>query len=138
MAESIDRGRILEMMWHFRETCVIGAAAELELFDHLADTPLSVAEVTARLKTDLRATQILLDAVTALGLLNKSGDYYQLSADLKPWLTSNAPSTVTVTSNGTLNEGSSKHGNARRQSVACICVVAMTRSAPTMPKANMS
>ena len=30
-----------------------------------------------------------------------------------------------------LKSGSSQHGNARRQSVACICVVAMTCSVPS-------
>ena len=36
-----------------------------------------------------------------------------------------------VMANTALNSGSSQHGNARRQSVACICVVAMTCSSPS-------
>jgi hypothetical protein len=36
-----------------------------------------------------------------------------------------------VTSNTALKSGSSKHGNARRQSVGCIWLVAMTRSSPS-------
>jgi len=94
MAESINRERILEMMWHYREACVVGAAAELEIFDLLAHSPQSGAEIVARLKSDPRATQILLDAVTAVGILSKSGDRYELPADLKPWLTSDSPGTI--------------------------------------------
>lgn len=94
MTETISREKILEMMWHFREACVVGAAAELELFDLLARGPQTGAEVVARLNTDPRATQILLDAVTAVGLLRKSGQHYELPAELKPWLTSDAPGTV--------------------------------------------
>ena len=43
---------------------------------------------------------------------------------------SRSGSTMRVISKTALNSGSSKHGNARRQSVACIWVVAMTRSTP--------
>ena len=37
---------------------------------------------------------------------------------------------TSVMPNTALKSGSSQHGNARRQSVACICVVAMTCSVP--------
>ena len=40
-------------------------------------------------------------------------------------------STTSVMSNTALKSGSSKQGNARRQSVACICEVAMTCSLPS-------
>ena len=40
-------------------------------------------------------------------------------------------SMMSVTSKTALKSGSSKHGNARRQSVACICEVAMTCSLPS-------
>ncbi len=43
-----------------------------------------------------------------------------------------SPSATTrVIENTDLNSGSSRHGNARRQSVDCICVVAITRSEPS-------
>ena len=42
-----------------------------------------------------------------------------------------AGSMTNVIANTALNSGSSQHGNARRQSVACICVVAMTCSLPS-------
>ena len=45
---------------------------------------------------------------------------------------SRSGSTTSVMPNTALKSGSSQHGNARRQSVACICVVAMTRSAPAV------
>jgi hypothetical protein len=39
--------------------------------------------------------------------------------------------TSSVIANTALKLGSSQHGNARRQSVACICVVAITCSWPS-------
>ena len=44
---------------------------------------------------------------------------------------SSAGSMTSVMPKTALKSGSSQHGNARRQSVACICVVAMTCSAPS-------
>ena len=43
---------------------------------------------------------------------------------------SSSGSTIRVTSKTALKSGSSQHGKARRQSVACICEVAITRSSP--------
>ena len=45
--------------------------------------------------------------------------------------TSSSGSMTSVMPNTDLKSGSSQHGNARRQSVACIWVVAITRSLPT-------
>ncbi|MFT3853173.1 MAG: hypothetical protein QM733_10605 [Ilumatobacteraceae bacterium] len=44
---------------------------------------------------------------------------------------SRSGSTTRVMSKTALKSGSSKHGNARRQSVTCIWLVAMTRSVPS-------
>ena len=46
-----DRGRLLEMAGSFREACVLGAAAELALFDAVAGENLTAEEIAE----DLRA-----------------------------------------------------------------------------------
>jgi 2-polyprenyl-3-methyl-5-hydroxy-6-metoxy-1,4-benzoquinol methylase len=51
-------------------------ANNYKVFDHLTK-PQSARAISRRLKTDFRATEILLDALTGLGLLKKSADEYR-------------------------------------------------------------
>jgi SAM-dependent methyltransferase len=52
---------------------IIQTAVQLGLFESLKDKPLDRSAVAARLQTDPRATELLLDALSALGLLFKDG-----------------------------------------------------------------
>ncbi|NLF06503.1 MAG: methyltransferase domain-containing protein [Pirellulaceae bacterium] len=81
-----DRQQILDLMNGFRPACVIGAAAELDVWTALADGPLSAAEFAERLGGDLRATAMLLDAVAALGLLDKDAGRYAVPPALRDCL----------------------------------------------------
>ncbi|MCL1919582.1 MAG: acetylserotonin O-methyltransferase [Kiritimatiellaeota bacterium] len=58
----------------YQSACIIGAAAELDLFTPLIRSPMTAAGLAAQRETDLRATVMLLDALAALGVLRKSGD----------------------------------------------------------------
>ena len=58
----------------YQSICIIGAAAELDLFTPLIRAPLTAAALARRCETDLRATVMLLDALAALDILHKSGD----------------------------------------------------------------
>ncbi len=89
-----DPKQLLEMSGGFRAPCVIGAAAELDLFTRLADRALSAEVLAAELDGDLRAMRILLDALAALNLVEKSGDRYSVPPPLRPYL--NATSSQTV------------------------------------------
>ncbi len=89
-----NRQQILEMMNGFRPACVIGAAAELDLWTALGGQSLSAEQVAAKLHTDLRATTILLDAVAALGLLEKRDLRYSVPSDLRGWLVEDSPETI--------------------------------------------
>ena len=74
---------ILElMMRQYQAACVLGAAAELDLFAALAPRPLTAREAARKLKCDTRATAILLDALAALRLLSKRGDRYAVPRDV--------------------------------------------------------
>ncbi len=68
--------KIGEITRGFQQSCVLVAAAELGLFDVLADKPMSADDVATRMKTDNRATAILLDALTAMGLVTKDAESY--------------------------------------------------------------
>jgi ubiquinone/menaquinone biosynthesis C-methylase UbiE len=89
-----DRQQILNMASGFREACVLGAAAELDVWSILAERPLTAEELTERLDADLRAVQTLLDAVAALGLLEKRDGRYGVPPELSDWLTETGRDTI--------------------------------------------
>ncbi|MFZ5830596.1 MAG: methyltransferase [Planctomycetota bacterium] len=93
-APPIDRQRILELMSGFRPACVIGAAAELDLWSQLSEMDLTADEMALRLGGDLRAVTMLLDAVAAIGLLNKHNQRYGVPKDLRPLLFEDSPESL--------------------------------------------
>lgn len=74
----------------FRASRVVLTANNYAVFEHLR-TPKTAAEVASAVGTDPRATEILLDAVSALGLLKKSGGKYRNEAMAKQFLLKNSP-----------------------------------------------
>jgi ubiquinone/menaquinone biosynthesis C-methylase UbiE len=60
----------------FRASRVVLTANNYRIFDHLK-APRTAADIARVIGADLRATEILLDAVTAVGLLKKSGVKYR-------------------------------------------------------------
>ncbi|MCE5266977.1 MAG: acetylserotonin O-methyltransferase [Planctomycetaceae bacterium] len=90
----MSRERILGLMSGFRTSCVIGAAAELDLWTTLGDQCLSAIELAERLGCDRRAVTILLDAVAALGLLEKQDERYCVPEPLRGWLAADSEKTI--------------------------------------------
>jgi SAM-dependent methyltransferase len=89
-----NRGQILDLMSGFRPACIIGAAAELDLWSIVGDGSRSAEELAKQLGGDLRATTVLLDAVTAIGLLEKRELHYSTPPELRPWLVEGGPETI--------------------------------------------
>lgn len=69
----------------FRASRVLLTANNYAVFEHLK-TPKTARELARKLKSDARATEILLDAVTALGLLKKSGSTFRNTATAAKFL----------------------------------------------------
>jgi len=74
----------------FQESRVILTALELDAFSAVGDRS-TAAEVSARLKTDCRATEMLLNALAALGLLMKQGNWYRNSPVAARYFSSASP-----------------------------------------------
>lgn len=89
-----DRQEILDMAAAFRPACVLGAAAELDVFTKIGGRSVSAEGLAEELHADLRALTILLDALAALGLLEKSAGRYTVPAELRPLLTAGTPETL--------------------------------------------
>ncbi len=68
---------VLRLASHFMESRILLSAAELDLFTLLNGSPLTAKQVADRLGADLRALTIVLDALSAMGLLIKQGEIYR-------------------------------------------------------------
>jgi 2-polyprenyl-3-methyl-5-hydroxy-6-metoxy-1,4-benzoquinol methylase len=76
MAKMNEQIKEFREIWSgFRSARVLITANNYRIFDYLID-PQTADTVSRKLKTDLRATEILLDSLTGIGLLKKSTNKY--------------------------------------------------------------
>jgi predicted O-methyltransferase YrrM len=78
----------------YQGAAVLGAAADLDLFTLVASAPRTAADLALTSQCDLRGLTILLDALAALRLLDKSGDHYALPPGLESLLTPDGPQSI--------------------------------------------
>ncbi|MBI5594219.1 MAG: methyltransferase domain-containing protein [Deltaproteobacteria bacterium] len=69
-------GTLLETSGGYWKACALHAAVQLDVFTVMEDQRLSAEAVAERLKADPRALAMLLNALTAMNLLDKSGGLY--------------------------------------------------------------
>lgn len=89
-----DRHAVLELIRAYQPAAVVMAAAELDLFAALADTPATAPELAARLSLDARAATVLLDALAAIGFLDKHGERYATPTNIRELLTADGSQSV--------------------------------------------
>lgn len=87
MAELWTAEALMERVRGFHPACVIIAAAELDVFTILHAQPMDPPRLASRIKGDVRATTVLLDALAAMGLLTKRDGVYAVPADVADVLT---------------------------------------------------
>ena len=78
----------------FQPACVLGAAAELDLFTILGEQSQTAEQLAEQTAAEPRAMTVLLDALAALNLLTKQGDRYAVPVALQPLLAGDTPETV--------------------------------------------
>jgi precorrin-6B methylase 2 len=86
--------KLLRLSHHFMESRIMLSAADLNLFTVLTPAPLDAEEVASRIGADLRALTVLLDALSAMGLLVKQRGTYQCAESVSPFLSEDGPNTV--------------------------------------------
>ena len=69
----------------------IQVALKLKLFEVLAQVPLDADQLAAAIASEARATRLLANAITALGLLELRDGRYHLSAAARRFLIAAAP-----------------------------------------------
>ncbi len=95
--EKLSGKTILEMVRGFQPACVVIAGADLDVFSILHAKPVNAGRLAAKIKGDLRATTILLDALAALGMLNKGAGekpVYSVPREAASFLTEKGPHCV--------------------------------------------
>lgn len=87
----LERAKELRRLWNgFWQSRVLLTANNLGVFDYLKSRK-TASEIAKTLKLDKRATEILLDALTGLGLLKKSSNRYKNSSISDKFLTKDSP-----------------------------------------------
>lgn len=71
--------------------CVLHCAIKMQVFAHLGDETLVAEQLAGRLAADARATGMLLDALSAMGLVIKTGETYQNAPISRQYLDENSP-----------------------------------------------
>lgn len=94
MQSTWDMESVLALGRSYQGAAVLGAAADLEIFDHLQSGASTVNDLADRMGCDPRGLTVLLDALVALDLLHKSEERYELRPDVAPLLTRNGPQSV--------------------------------------------
>lgn len=85
---------VVNLVRAYQPACVIAAAAELDIFTALSSCPMTAAKLAQRLRTDTRATTVLLDALAALGFLIKNEAKYQVPPHIAAVLAEVSPDNV--------------------------------------------
>ncbi|HRZ37703.1 MAG TPA: methyltransferase [Candidatus Paceibacterota bacterium] len=78
---------LLELGRSYQAAAVFAAGAELEVFDALDRKDRTALELARVLRCDCRGLSVLLDALTALELLDQQGGRYSLEAGVREFLT---------------------------------------------------
>lgn len=78
----------------YQESCILGAAAELDFFGAILETETATAnEIAEKTSASLRGTTVLLDALCAIGYLAKTDDRYGIVEDYRELFDTKHPQT---------------------------------------------
>lgn len=91
MSRMLESAHELRKLWGaFRSSRVLLTANNYRIFDHLTK-PQTPKTISKKLNIDLRATEILLDALTGLGLIKKQKGRHKNADIASQFLVSGKP-----------------------------------------------
>ncbi len=95
MTRPVQSGEeLLELMRAYQVPAVLGAAAQLGVFDRLVEGPRNGRSLAEACGCDARGIEVLLNALVAARVLTKSEGRYALPERLAPYLQSDSPDSV--------------------------------------------
>jgi hypothetical protein len=94
MKETWTAGRLLEVSGAYWQTCALHAGVKLDVFTVLAGGAMAAEGVAERIASSLRGVALLLNALTAMGLLVREGDRYANSEAARLCLVSDSEESI--------------------------------------------
>ncbi len=82
---------LLQLSGGYWSTCALHAGVKLDVFTHLATETLTAAQMAGRLQANARGLAMLLNALAALELLEKSGETYAATPFAAAFLSRESP-----------------------------------------------
>jgi SAM-dependent methyltransferase len=90
---TLDRQGLMTLLGGYRSACILGAAAELDIWTLLGTRSQTASEITDQCRADRRAMTMLLDALAAIGALDKRDGRYSTPDALRDLLSADSPGT---------------------------------------------
>ena len=90
MARTLSLAEIFQLGYYW-EGKVLLTAFKLDVFGALAEEARTVADVSLRLQTERKATEILMNALVSIGLLRKSGEQFLNAPEAQEYLVKSSP-----------------------------------------------
>jgi predicted O-methyltransferase YrrM len=87
-------GTLLEVSGGYWQTCILHAAVELDIFTAIGESRLTADALAEKLGANARALTMLLNAVTAMNLLTKTGEIYLNTPEAVRFLTKDSPAYI--------------------------------------------
>jgi hypothetical protein len=84
-------GELLEMSAYFWRTCTLHAAVKADVFSKIGSERLSAEELARRVNGSVDGVERLLNALTALGLLEKNNGFFSCSPSARTLLAKDSP-----------------------------------------------
>jgi SAM-dependent methyltransferase len=89
--QQVTRAQLYTMMRAYKQTSLLRAGVNLGVFDALDDAVLGADQLAARIGADGRGSRILLDALAAIGLVQKTAEGYSLDQGARELLVASSP-----------------------------------------------
>jgi predicted O-methyltransferase YrrM len=90
VARTLSLAEIFQLGYYW-ECKVLLTAVKLNIFSALAEGAYTAADVSHRLQTDCKATELLMNALVSIGLLRKSGEQFLNAQETQDYLVKGSP-----------------------------------------------
>ena len=87
-------GELLATSGYYWQTCTLHAGVKIDLFTAIGNERQNAEDISARMKTDPRGTAMLLDALSAMGLLEKTAEAYSNTPESLKYLSKDSPAYI--------------------------------------------
>lgn len=90
-ASDWNPGKLLELSGYYWKTCTLHAGVKMDIFTIIGSRKLTAKAIAEKMNADQRAVTTLLNALSAMGLLVKSDDFYANSEGARTFLSKDSP-----------------------------------------------